>query len=230
MLAATSYLPQYMQFVRGFSSTASGLLLLPLMLGMIGAQLVIGRRVGNGGRYRRYPIIGGALGTAGALALLTVGVDTPTAVASALTFVLGTGLGCVMQPTMLITMNSAAPGDMGAASGTTTLLRTVGGSLGIAVLGSVFTARLSATLTGRLGTDGQRLTDGHALTPALLGELPAPARDAFRAAVTSGLHGVLLGSAVLCALAFGISWLVREVPLRTTAPARRAHAQKSANA
>ncbi|MFJ8312697.1 MULTISPECIES: MDR family MFS transporter [unclassified Streptomyces] len=230
MLAATSYLPQYMQFVRGFSSTASGLLLLPLMLGMIGAQLVIGRRVGNGGGYRHYPIIGGALGTAGALALLAVGTGTPTALTSALTFVLGTGLGCVMQPTMLITMNSAAPRDMGAASGTTTLLRTVGGSLGIAVLGSVFTARLSATLTGRLGADGQRLTGGHALTPALLRDLPTPVRDAFRAAVTSGLHGVLLGSAVLCALAFGISWLVREVPLRSTAPAPQAPAQEPANA
>lgn len=165
MLAAASYLPQYMQFVRGATSTESGLLLLPLMLGMMGAQLVIGRAVGNGGGYRAYPIAGGAVATAGALALLGVGADTPTAVASALTLILGVGLGCLMQPSMLITLNSAPPRDMGAASGTTTLLRTIGGSLGVAVLGSVYTSRMTATLTDRLGGDGEHLTGVHEVPP-----------------------------------------------------------------
>ncbi|MEU6848251.1 MFS transporter [Streptomyces sp. NPDC046716] len=142
MLAAASFLPQYMQLVRGMSSTGSGLLLLPLMLGMMGAQLAIGRRVSAGGRYRRYPIAGGALATLGALALLLLGTATATWAASALTLLLGVGLGCLMQPALLITMNSAAPRDLGAANGTQTLLRTIGGSLGVAVLGSVFAARV----------------------------------------------------------------------------------------
>ncbi|MFH8607855.1 MDR family MFS transporter [Streptomyces sp. NPDC018029] len=215
MLGAASYLPQYMQFVRGMSSTESGLLLLPLMLGMMGAQLYIGRAVGDGGGYRAYPIAGGAVATAGALALLAVGVDTATAVASALTFVLGAGLGCLMQPSLLITMNSAELRDMGAASGTNTLLRTIGGSLGVAVLGSIFTGRLTDTLTDRLGPDGERLAGGHELTPAVLGTLPEPARDAFRAGVTSGLHGVMIGTAALCAATFAAAWLIREVPLRS---------------
>ncbi|MGD6754636.1 DHA2 family efflux MFS transporter permease subunit [Streptomyces sp. BH105] len=141
MLAAATYLPQYMQHVRGVSSTGSGLLLLPLMLGMMGAQLAIGRRVGNGGRYRHYPVAGGALATAGALALLLLDTGTAAWVASALTLLLGIGLGCLLQPSLLITMNSAEPRDIGAASGTQTLLRTVGGSLGVAVLGSVFAGR-----------------------------------------------------------------------------------------
>jgi EmrB/QacA subfamily drug resistance transporter len=213
MLAAASHLPQYMQFVRGMSSTASGLLLVPLMLGMMGAQLFIGRRVAGGGRYRMYPIAGGALAAVGALALLTLGVGTPAGLASAVTFVLGVGVGCLMQPSMLITMNSAEPRDMGAASGTTTLLRTIGGSLGVAVLGSVYASRTAAALTERLGPDGERLTGGD-LTPALLQELPAATQDAFREAVTSGLHGVALGTAALCVVAFAASWLIREVPLR----------------
>lgn len=214
MLAAASYLPQYMQFVRGMSSTESGLLLLPLMLGMMGAQLFIGRVVSNGGRYRGYPIAGGAVATTGALALLMVGTDTATAVASALTLVLGVGLGCLMQPSMLITMNSAEPRDMGAASGTTTLLRTIGGSLGVAVLGSVYTSRMAATLTDRLGRDGERLAGGHSVTPAVLRGLPEPVRDAFRAGVTGGLHGVMIGTAALCAVTFAVAWLIREAPLR----------------
>ncbi|WP_329570884.1 MDR family MFS transporter [Streptomyces sp. NBC_01361] len=217
MMATAGYLPQYMQFVQNMSSTASGLLLLPLMLGMMGAQLAIGRWVGNGGRYRAYPIIGGALATAGALALLTLGVGTPAGLASGVTFVLGLGVGCLMQPSMLITMNSAEPRDMGAASGTTTLLRTVGGSLGVAVLGSVYANRMSAELTDRLGSDGAHLAGG-SVTPALLRDLPTSAQDGVRTAVTGGLHGVALGTAALCAVTFAAAWLIREVPLRTKAP------------
>ncbi|MGY0018263.1 DHA2 family efflux MFS transporter permease subunit [Streptomyces sp. YJ-C3] len=187
MLAAASYLPQYLQRARGMSATASGLLLLPLMLGMMAAQLAIGRRVGAGGRYRRYPIVGGALATGGALALLLLGTDTALWAASALTLLLGAGLGCLLQPAMLLTMNSAAPRDLGAANGTQTLLRTVGGSLGVAVLGSVF---------------AQRVRDG--ARPAV-----------FRASVVDGVHGVALGTAALCAVAFAAAWAVREVPLRT---------------
>ncbi|MEV5978088.1 MDR family MFS transporter [Streptomyces sp. NPDC052114] len=224
MMAAATYLPQYMQFVHGMSSTQSGLLLLPLMLGMMGAQLFIGRAVGNGGRYRGYPIIGAAVAVAGALALLALGVATPTAAASALTLVLGVGLGCLMQPSLLITMNSAEPRDMGAASGTTTLLRTIGGSLGVAVLGSVHASRVSDALTDRLGAEGARLAGGHELTPAALRDLSEPVRDAFRAGVTGGLHGVMAGTAALCALAFAAALLIREVPLRsrTGAPDPRA--------
>ncbi|WP_244207265.1 hypothetical protein [Streptomyces swartbergensis] len=106
-------------------------------------------------------------------------------------------------------MNSAEPRDMGAASGTQTLLRPVGGSLGVAVLGSVCTGRLTATVTDRLGADGARLSGGE-LSP----ELPEPVRHAVRTGVVEGLHGVALGTAALCAVAFALSWLVREVPLR----------------
>ncbi|WP_367821558.1 MDR family MFS transporter [Streptomyces sp. LMG1-1-1.1] len=202
MLAAMSYLPQYLQFARGRSSTASGLLLLPLLLGMVGAQLASGRAIARTGRYRLHPILGGALMTAGALLLLLLGPDTPVAVASALPVVLGAGMGLLMQSTMLITLYGAGPRDMGAASGTVTLLRTLGGSLGVAALGAVFTARLA-------GTDTR-------LTPAQAAHLPQPAREALRTAVTDGLHGVLLGTAALAALSFTVAWFVREDPLRRT--------------
>ncbi|MCX5531110.1 MFS transporter [Streptomyces sp. NBC_00006] len=185
MIAAATYLPQYMQHVRGMSSTGSGLLLLPLMLGMMGAQLAIGRRVSNGGRYRRYPIAGGALATAGALALLLLGTETATWAASALPLALGIGLGCLFQPSLLITMNSAERRDIGAAGGTQTLLRTVGGSLGVAVLGSVFAQRAHG------GSDPE--------------------------GIVAGLHGVAVGSAVLCAVAFAAALLVQEAPLRGAA-------------
>ncbi|MEU3396422.1 MDR family MFS transporter [Streptomyces filamentosus] len=199
MLAVLNHLPQYLQFARGQSSTASGLLLLPLMLGMVTAQLASGRLIARTGRYRAHPVLGGALMTAGALLLLLLEPDTPVAAASALTLVTGTGMGLLMQSTMLITLYGADPRDLGAASGTVTLVRTLGGSLGVAVLGSVFTARLGGADPG--------------LTPERAAALPGPAGDAFRAAVTDGLHGVALGTAVLAALAFAVARLVREVPL-----------------
>jgi hypothetical protein len=149
----------------------------------------------------------------GALALLALDTGTSAAVASALTLALGVGLGCVMQPTMLITMNSADPRDMGAAGGTQTLLRTIGGSMGVAVLGSVYANSLTATVTDRLGTAGEHLTAGE-LTPALLRDLPDPVRHAFRTGVVDGVHGVALGTAALCAATFAVSWLIREAPLR----------------
>ncbi|MGW9176484.1 MDR family MFS transporter [Streptomyces decoyicus] len=217
MVGATSYLPQYTQSVQGLSPTAGGLLLLPLMFGMLGVQLGTGALISRNGRYRIYPILGGAVLTVGVLILLTLGTDTGTALASALTVVAGMGIGFVMQSTMIITMNSAEPRDMGAASGTVTLLRTVGGSLGVALLGAVFTGRLHGGLADRVGEGAaDRLTAGAGqLMPQVLDGAAAPVRDAYRAAVTSGLHGVLLGAAVLAVLGFAAAWFVREVPLRS---------------
>ncbi|MFI6892564.1 MDR family MFS transporter [Streptomyces sp. NPDC050256] len=205
MLGAATYLPQYMQFVRGASSTASGMLLLPLMAGMFGAQLLVGKLLAGGGSYRPYPIIGGGLTAVGALVLLTVDTGTPTAVTSALTLVLGVGMGLLMQSTLLITINSATPRDMGAATGTATLVRTIGSSLGIAVLGAVYTSRLHASGM----PDG-----GTAWTPEAVRGMPEAVREAVRTAVTDGLHGVLAGAALLGAVIFVVAWLMREVPLR----------------
>lgn len=123
--------------------------------------------------------------TGGALALFPLDADTPAALASALTLPIGAGLGLVLQSTTLITMNSADPRDMGAAGGTLTLLRTVGGSLGIALLGTLYAARVREDLAARLGP-----------------------------AVTGGLHVILIGAAALSVAAVTVAWLIRETPLR----------------
>jgi EmrB/QacA subfamily drug resistance transporter len=214
MFGAVNFLPQYMQDVQGASATASGLLLLPLMFGMLIVMLAIGQLILRNGRYRIYPILGGAVLTAGMLLLTTLKVDTSTFVSSSLTLVAGLGMGFLMQNTTLITQNSVEMRDMGAASGSVTLFRTLGGSLGIALLGSIFTSRLKDEVSQRLGPGaGDRLASSH-VPPSLLHRLPVPVRDAFEAGVTSGLHGTLIGGAVLAAIGFGVAFLIREVPLR----------------
>ncbi|MET9529797.1 MDR family MFS transporter [Streptomyces sp. NPDC006649] len=201
MLGLMTYLPQYLQLVGGAKATETGLLLLPLMFGMLAVQLSVGRLISRTGRYRVYPVLGGAVLTLGALLLLLLGAHTGTVVASALTVVAGAGIGFLMQSTMVITMNSAEPRDMGAASGTVILLRTIGGSLGVSLLGAVFTSRLGGRTAGANG---------------------------FPEAVASGLHGVAAGCAALAVVGCAVAWCVREVPLRSAVSPEGAEAGATA--
>ncbi len=220
MFGAMTLLPQYMQDVQGASATTSGLLLLPLMFGMLAVMLTTGQLIMRNGRYRLYPIIGGAVMTIGMLMMLMLKVDTSTVMASALTLGVGLGMGFIMQNTMLVTQNSVELRDMGAASGAVTMFRTVGGSLGIALLGSIYASRLKSTITDRLGAKaGHAVASGGShVTPAQLKTLPTPVQDAFKAAVTNGLHATLIGGAVLASLTFVVAWFIREVPLRGSGP------------
>ncbi|HEY4023159.1 MAG TPA: MDR family MFS transporter [Pseudonocardiaceae bacterium] len=218
MFGAVNFLPQYMQNVRGASATASGLLLLPLMFGMLAVMLGTGQITTRTGRYREFPIIGAGVMTIGLLLLLMLGLNTPTVLASALTVVVGIGLGFIMQNTNLITQNSVELRDMGAATGSVTLFRSVGGSLGVALVGSIYTSKLTDTLTSGLGASGAKLVSGGAaIPPSVVLKLPAPIREVFQSGVVNGLHGVLIGGAIMGVLAFIVSWFIRYVPLRGSA-------------
>jgi len=213
LVSVVNFLPQYMQFVQGSTSTVSGMQILPLMLGMLAAQLVTGRLMDRGGLDRVVPITGGAVTVTGALLLLLLDTDTPVFAVSALTLVPGIGIGMLMQSTLLTTMSTAPPQDMGAATGTLTLLRTIGGSLGVAALGAVHLGRMTGELGDRLGErTAEQLTSGRELTPSSVDAMPAGLRDVFQEAFTSGLHGVLIGTAVLSAVAFALAWFVRGAP------------------
>ncbi|WP_332112847.1 MDR family MFS transporter [Streptomyces sp. ActVer] len=217
LVSVINYLPQYMQFVQGSTSTVSGMQILPLMMGMLAAQLTTGRLMDRGGLERVVPITGGAVTVVGALLLLLLDTDTPVFVASALTLVLGIGVGILMQSTLLTTMNTAPPRDMGAATGTVTLLRTIGGSLGVAALGAVHLGRMTDELTGRLGERGaEQLTSGGELTPSSVDGMSGRVRGVVQDAFTSGLHGVLIGTALLSAVAFALAWFVRGTPAPKT--------------
>ncbi|TDC13511.1 DHA2 family efflux MFS transporter permease subunit [Streptomyces sp. 8K308] len=225
MMSVVNYLPQYLQFTRGSSPVASGTQIMPLMLGMLAAQLTVGRLTDRGDPRRLVPVTGAALTVAGALLLLLLDTDTPVFLASALSLVLGAGVGVLMQSTLLTTMSTAPPRDMGAASGTVTLARTIGGSLGVAALGAVHAARMSAELSGRLGdAAAERLVSGGELTPALVDGMPARAREAVAAAFTTGLHGVLVGASLIAVAAFALACLTHRdragTPAATVAEAQ----------
>ncbi|HZB30136.1 MAG TPA: MDR family MFS transporter [Streptosporangiaceae bacterium] len=215
MFGAVTFLPLFQQLVQGASATGSGLLLLPLMAGMLVTLLVVGNLITRTGRYRIYPIIGGVFMTVGALLLAGLTTGTSLLVTSLFMIVFGVGMGFLMQNTMLIAQNSVEMKDLGAASGAATLFRTLGGSLGVSLLGAIYGNQLTSELTSQLGAKGAALSAGGTqLTPEMVRRLPEGVRDAVTQAVTHGVSGVFIGAAGFAAVAFVVALFIREVPLR----------------
>jgi MFS family permease len=140
------FVPLFVQEVRGLSPTRSGLLLTPLMFGAAFGTLVSGRRVARSGSYRIWPIAGSVLSGA-AIGLLTQ-LDASTSVGwiALSVLMLGTGVGFVMQPSLLAAQNSVEHRDLGTATSTTLLFRVGGGTIGVPILGGI----LNAGLAGRV--------------------------------------------------------------------------------
>ncbi|MBW0102673.1 MDR family MFS transporter [Pseudonocardia sp. KRD291] len=219
MFGAVTFLPQFQQNVQGASATDSGLLLLPLMAGMLTTSLIGGQYISRTGRYRWMLVVGAVLMAAGLGLFSTMGVGTGHLSASVFMVVLGVGMGLVMQTTNLVVQNSVDQRDVGAASGASTLFRTVGGSLGVSLLGVLYANGLTGTLSEQLGTAQGASVAGGQITPAMLGSLPAAVRDAYQAAVTSGVTTAFLWAALVALIAVAAAWAIREVPLRGSAPA-----------
>ncbi|RSS60750.1 MDR family MFS transporter [Streptomyces sp. WAC06614] len=220
MFGAVLYLPLFQQSVQGASATNSGLLLLPMLLSMMAVSLVAGRITTNSGRYKVFPIAGSALMVVGLYLLATMDTSTTRLVSGLYMAVLGAGLGFLMQITMLVAQNSVEMKDMGVASSSATLFRTLGGSFGVALMGSLFTSRVQDTMTERLGAAGAGATGaGAQLDAASLAKLPEAVREAYQHAVAAGTHGAFLLGAAVTVLGFLAAWFVKEVPLKGSGPA-----------
>jgi EmrB/QacA subfamily drug resistance transporter len=217
LFGAMTFLPQFQQNVQGASATTSGLLLLPLMAGMLVTSLLGGQLVTRTGHYRTLLIAGAIMLTAGLGLLATMSTSTSALTTSMYMVALGAGMGLLMQTTQLVAQNSVAQRDIGAASGAVTLFRTLGGSLGVSLLGTLFAQQVQSTLAGRSAPAGQGGT-GH-ITPALHDQLPVPLREAYQAAITSGVQQVFLWAALIAVLGLIAAWAIQEVPLRGTEPA-----------
>ncbi|WP_163508889.1 MDR family MFS transporter [Fodinicola acaciae] len=216
MFGATTFLPQYQQMVQGDSATQSGLALIPLMLSSVIVGLIVGQVTTRTGRYRAFPIIGGAVMTIGMVALAQLTVDTTHTMASLLMIPLGLGMGFLMQTTMLITQNSVSVRDMGVASSAATFFRQIGGSIGVSLFGAIFSSRLTASLTDSVGSaTAEKLTGGGArLSPALLDKLPDAIHHAYSAAIVDGVQTLFWWAVPITAIAFVVAWFIKEVPLR----------------
>ena len=220
MFGGVTFLPLFQQSVQGASATNSGLLLLPMMLPVMVVSLFVGRAVTKTGRYRMYPIIGGAALIVGLYLLSTMDTDTSRLTSGLYMAVMGAGLGFMIQMSMLVGQNSLEMRDMGAGSSTITLTRTIGGSFGVALMGAIFSSRVADTMAEETGPAGEKAVGGGQLTPELIEQLPTHIKDGYLSAVSNGTHQVFLWGTAVAALAFLASWFVKEVPLRGAAPAK----------
>ncbi|MFF9977546.1 MDR family MFS transporter [Streptomyces erythrochromogenes] len=219
MFGGVLYLPLFQQSVQGASATNSGLLLLPMLLSMMLVSLIAGRVTTNSGKYKIFPIVGGGLMVVGMFLLATMDTGTTRLVSGLYMAVLGAGLGFLMQITMLVAQNSVDMKDMGVASSSATLFRTLGGSFGVALMGSLFTSRVTDTMSERLGPEAAGAAGSAQLDAASLAKLPEAVREAYQHAVAAGTHSAFLLGAAVAVLGFLAAWFVKEVPLRGAGPA-----------
>ncbi|WP_131785457.1 MDR family MFS transporter [Protofrankia symbiont of Coriaria ruscifolia] len=219
MFGAIIFLPQYLQIVHGASATASGLRMLPLLAGMLLTSIGSGRLISATGHYKRFVVVGTVGVTVGLLLLSHISAGTDSLELGLWMFVMGFGLGLLLQNITLAVQNSIDPRDMGAATSSVTFLRTMGGAIGASALGAVLTAQLAKNITMRVPvSDGGSAASNRLVSaPREVAELAAPIREAVRAAYADSLGRVFLIAIPIGIAAFVVSLFLREVELRGSA-------------
>lgn len=219
MFGAIVYLPLYLQTVHAASPTASGLELLPVVGGMLFTFIVSGRLVTRTGRYKIFPIVGSAVLAGGLVLLSRLGPHTSFESAALYMVVVGLGIGLVMQVLVVAVQNSVPFTQLGTATSTATFFRTIGGVFGVSALSTVFNNRLLAQLRAHASPAQLKLLHGSSIVtnPAQINRLPAPERLLVVGAFSHALQIVFLVAVPFTVLAFLLSWIMKEIPLRTTA-------------
>ncbi|MEU8133502.1 MDR family MFS transporter [Streptodolium elevatio] len=219
MFGAMIYLPQYLQIVRGMSPTRSGLMTLPMVIGMLGASILSGRLITRYGRWKAFPLIGLPMISLGLFLLANLKVGTPLALAGVYMLVLGVGLGLSSQVLVLAIQNDVDPDDIGTATSSASFFRSMGGAVGVGVLGAILSSRLSSgipeLMAERHVTPPPGTDMGHLLgSPSAIHDLDAPLRGVVLDGFTDGLHTVFLTAAPVTLLGFLAVLAIREVALR----------------
>ena len=220
MFGAMTFLPLYQQTVQGASAVASGLMLTPMMIGVTITSILSGQITTRTGRYKLFPVLGGAFMAVGMFLLTRLGVDTTRLTSGIYYVVLGLGMGFLMQMVSLIAQNSVEPRDMGVASSARMFFQQIGGSLGVSAFGAIFASRLTASLRAAVGSGVHIKASGGQLDPTVVSKLPAPIKHDVFYAIAHAIQGVFFWAAPSAVLIFLLALLLKEVPLRGRTPAQ----------
>jgi EmrB/QacA subfamily drug resistance transporter len=210
LFGSVTYLPLFLQIVKGASPTRSGLQLTPMMGGLLVSSIVAGRVISRWGKYRVFPIVGTAVMSAGMILLSRLDVHSSLTTAALDMLVVGFGLGMVMQVLVLAVQNAVEHRHMGVGTSGSLMFRQIGGSIGLAMFGAIFANRLHSTLAEG-GIQGPKTA-----TPAVVANLPPAVHQAYVGAIASSLRPVFVVAAAISLFAFLLTWLLEEVPLRET--------------
>ena len=196
MFGAIIFLPLYLQTVRCISPTLSGLRLLPLLIGLLFTSITSGLLISKWGRYKGFVITGTAVLSVGMYLMSLIQVDTGAVVLAAMMFVVGAGLGLFMQTLIIAVQNAISMQDMGVGTSAITFFRTLGGAVGAAVLGAVLLDQERVLQAADIAKYGKVLGTAHNFT--------------------SAMDRAFLYSVPVAVIAFGLSFLLKEVKLRTS--------------
>ncbi|GAB91873.1 MDR family MFS transporter [Gordonia rhizosphera] len=217
MFGAITFLPVFLQSVQGATATSSGLRMVPMMVGLLLTSIGSGQIISRTGRYKIFPIVGSGIFTIALLLLSTMDRSTSELTTSIYLFILGFGLGMVMQVLVLAVQNAVEYRDLGAGTSGATFFRTIGASVGVAAFGAVFNSRLDAHLTGSAppGAVGPCSAEVLKASNLTLPSCPPDVQIWFLDAFTAAFHVVFLVAVPIGAIAFILAWFMPEVTLRT---------------
>jgi len=218
MFGALIFLPQYQQIVRGDTATKSGLMLLPLIVGLMMASLTSGRLISKLGRYRKFPIIGSLFVIFSFWLFSHITATTSRVELGIWMFILGAGIGQVMPVLTLAVQNAVDRKDLGTATSSVVFFRTIGSALGAAVFGAILLNRLGTHIRAALpGPVGSQAAQGLQHSASNLHNLPPPVAHTVLNAFAQSFHDVFLIGIPFAIAAFVISLFLKESPLRSAA-------------
>ncbi len=217
MFGTIVFIPVFVQLVIGSSATNSGVVLIPMMLAVVASVVVSGQLVTRTGRYRIFPISGSVFALAGFWMLSRLDVNATSLQATLAMILIGLGIGQMMQVYTLAVQNAAGRSEMGIATASIQFFRSIGGTFGVAILGAVLTSRLASELVSRLGAAGSGLDPRTLTDPTVARGLSPQPFEAVRHSLASALHTVFELALPLMVIALVLSFLLKEIPLRTVA-------------
>ncbi len=248
MFGGIASIPLYLQIVKGASPTKAGLLILPLVLGIMASSMIAGQLTSRTGRYKRWPIIGSALLIVSLLLMFTVGADTPLWRTDIYMLIFGVGLGLTMQTVQLAMQNSASPRDIGVVTSAGTFFRQMGGTLGTAVFLSIlFSAaphKIASAYQKAEGTASFKAAaaahpdqlktvtsgSGSLNDTSFIQKIDAVLAHPFLVGFSQAMDIVFLVGAIVLVAALVLSFMLKEIPLRRVSGIEAARAEAAANA
>jgi EmrB/QacA subfamily drug resistance transporter len=216
MFGTAVFLSQYMQVARGKTPTESGLLTIPMIVGTFIASTLFGQLITRYGRYKAFMVTGGAVLVASLFALSTIDYHTSFTLISVYLFFLGVSMGMLMQNLVLAVQNTLAVEEMGAGTSTVAFFRSLGGAIGVSVLGAVLANKVTTSIQdglAQLGVPAGSMGGGNAVPD--VSTLPAPIKDLVEKSYGDGIAEIFLVAVPLALVALIAVSFLKEVPLGT---------------
>jgi MFS family permease len=218
LYGVTSFVTLFLQVVNGVSATASGLLTTPNMIGVTTASIVSGRLIAKTGNYKPYPALGVLTLAIGAIGLTTMSPSTSIWGVAARLLVTGVGMGQIGPSLTIIVQNAVRYRDLGVATAGLSFVRSLGGSIGIAVIGAFYSTRLNDLIPKYVGAEQMAtLPNPDALRgrPQVIQDLPEPVRSGVIRAFSESITGAIWVAVPVLIVAFVVFCTIPRIPLRT---------------